>query len=247
MASLSTLGLVVVVAGVLAYAVMLFVIHRFTYRTWIFDSVVVLGTLLAAVGWISDGIDLPGVVAIASGVAWFPLTRRELRISGSERLNLRPGDQFPSMAVLTTDGKEVTHQDLIANAPSLLVLYRGWWCPSHRSQLNELVGAYELLSVAGLSVYAGSVDSPSEAASIQEHVGDKITILCNVPTTLLDDIGIRDTTGAPWYDRLVFGAKEQDIAMPAAIVIDSSGTVVYSSRATRVDDRPDPERILASL
>jgi hypothetical protein len=35
--------------------------------------------------------------------------------------------------------------------------------------------------------------------------------------------------------------------MPAAIVIDSSGTVVYSYRATRVDDRPDPERILASL
>jgi hypothetical protein len=190
MASLGTLGLVVVVAGVLAYAMMLFVIQRFTYRTWIFDSVVVLGILLAAVGWISDGIDLPGLVAVASGVAWFPLTRRELRIRGSDRLNLRPGDQFPSMAVLTTDGKEVTDQDLIANAPSLLVLYRGWWCPSHRSQLKELVGAYELLSAAGLSVYAGSVDSPSEAASIQEHVGDKITILCNVPTTLLDDIGI---------------------------------------------------------
>lgn len=43
MASLSTLGLVVVVAGVLAYAVMPYVIQRFTYRTWIFDCVVVLG------------------------------------------------------------------------------------------------------------------------------------------------------------------------------------------------------------
>lgn len=102
------------------------------------------------------------------------------------------------MAVLATDGKEITDQDLVANAPSLLILYRGWWCPTHRSQLNELVSAYELLSAAGLSVYAGSVDSRSEAASIQEHVGDMITILCNVPTALLDDIGIRDTRGAPW-------------------------------------------------
>ena len=64
---------------------------------------------------------------------------------------------------------------------------------------------------------------------------------------MLDDVGIRDTTGAPWYDRFVFGAKEQDIAMPAAIVVDSSGTVVYSYRATGVDDRPDLERILANL
>jgi hypothetical protein len=35
--------------------------------------------------------------------------------------------------------------------------------------------------------------------------------------------------------------------MPAAVVIDSFGTVVYSYRATRVDDRPDPDRILANL
>lgn len=247
MAWLSTLGLVVVLAGFVAYAVLLFVIHRFTYRTWVFDSVVALGMLLAAAGWISGGVDVTGGVALAAGVAWFPLTRRELRIRGSEKLNLRPGDQFPSMAVTTTDGAVVTDQDLVAHAPTLLVLYRGWWCPSHKSQLNELVGAYERLAAAGLSVYAGSVDSPSEAASVQDHVGDKITILCDVPTSLLDHIGIRDTKGAPWYDRLLFGAKKQDIAMPAAVVIDSSGIVVYSYRATRVDDRPDPDRILASL
>lgn len=203
--------------------------------------------LLAAAGWISGGVDVTGAVALAAGVVWFPLTRRELRIRGSEKLNLRPGDQFPSMAVLTTDGRVVTDQDIVAHAPALVVLYRGWWCPSHRSQLNELVGAYERLSEAGLSVYAGSVDSPSEAAALQEHVGDKITILCDVPTSLLDDIGIRDTRGAPWYDRILFGAKKQDIAMPAAVVINSSGIVVYSYRATRVDDRPDPDRILANL
>lgn len=247
MAWLSTLGLVVVMVGVLGYAVLLFAVRRFTYRTWIFDSVVTLGLVLASAGLISDGVDIPGAIALAAGVTWFPLTRRELRIRGSEKLNLRPGDQFPAMAVLTTDGKEVTNQDLVAHAPTLLVLYRGWWCPSHKSQLAELVGAYERLSEAGLSVYAGSVDSPSEAASVQEHVGDKITILCDVPTNLLDDIGIRDTKGAPWYDRLLFGAKDQDIAMPAAVVIDSFGTVVYSYRATRVDDRPDPDRILANL
>lgn len=247
MAWLSTLGLIVVLAGVFAYVTLLFVIHRFTYRTWIFDSVVVVGMLLAAGGWLTKGVDIRGAIALVVGVVWFPLVRRELRIRGSEKLNLRPGDRFPSMSVLTTDGDEVTDQDLIAHAPTLLVLYRGWWCPSHRSQLDELVGAYERLSEAGLAVYAGSVDGPSEAAAIQEHVGNKVTILCNVPTSLLDEIGVRDTKGAPWYDRLIFGAKQQDIAMPAAVVIDSSGTVVYSYRATRVDDRPDPNRILANL
>jgi peroxiredoxin len=244
---LGTLGLVAVLAAIVAYATMLFVLQRFTYRTWIFDSVVGLGLLLAGGGWIIDGLGVPGAVALVLGAGWFLLGRRELRIQGSHRLNIKPGDRLPSMSLHTTDGTEVTDRDLVAHAPTLLVLYRGWWCPSHRAQLDELTGAYERLGQAGLSVYAGSVDSPAESAPIQEHVGDKITILCDVPNSLLDEIGVRDTKGAPWYDRLVFGAREQSIAMPAAIVVDSSGTVVYSYRATRIDDRPDPDRILAHL
>jgi peroxiredoxin len=184
---------------------------------------------------------------VAVGGVWFPLVRRELRIRGSEELLVRKGDQFPAMDVVTTQGEHVTDRDLAATAPVLFVLYRGWWCPSHKVQLDEMVAAYERLSNAGLSVFAASVDTPDEAQPIQQHVGDKITILCNVPESLLNELGTRDTRGAPWYDRLIFGARKQDIAMPTGFVIDASGTVVYSYRATTVDDRPDPDRILANL
>jgi len=242
---LSAFALFIVVAVVVAYAVMLFVLHRFTYRTWIFDSLMVLGMLFAGASWLTSGFDVAALSALVIGVAWFPLTRRELRIRGSERLNLQPGDSLPSMSLVTTEGVTVTDRDLVAQAPTLLVLYRGWWCPSHRSQLDELVREYEKLSQAGLTVFAASVDSPDESSAIQQHVGDKITILCNVPTRLLDEVGVRDSKGAPWYDRLIFGAKNQEIAMPSAVVIDAEGIVAYSYRATRVDDRPAPDRILS--
>lgn len=244
---LTIAGLVIVLVGVLSYVALLFVVQRFTYRTWLFDAPVGLGMVLAGVGWLAGGNAITALAALLIGLVWFPLTRRELRIRGSEQLNVRPGDRFPSMSVSTIDGTEVTERDLIANAPTLLVLYRGWWCPSHKSQLDELVGAYEQFAEAGLSVYAGSVDSPTEAAPIQEQLGDKVTILCDVSTALLDEIGVRDQRGAPWYDRLIFGAKQQDIAMPAAFVIDDTGTVLYAYRSTRVDDRPEPAQILANL
>lgn len=244
---MGALGLVVVLAAIAAYATMLFVLERFTYRTWMFDGGVALGIVLAGAGSIADGLGGSGTIALLIGVGWFPFSRRELRIRGSQRLNVQPGDRLPEMSLHATDGTEITDRDLVAHAPTLLVLYRGWWCPSHKTQLDELTAAFDRLSQAGLSVYAGSVDSPAESAPIQEHLGDKITVLCDVPTSLLDEIGVRDTRGAPWYDRLVFGAKKQDIAMPAAIVIDSSGTVVYSYRSTRIDDRPDPDSILAQL
>jgi peroxiredoxin len=246
-ASVTTIGLIIVLAGFFSYLMLLFVIHRFTYRTWIFDVIIGLGIAAALIGWIFGGNAAVTLITVILGVAWFPVTRHELKLTGSKHLKLRVGDRLPSLSLLTTDGRQVTEQDLIASAPTLLVLYRGWWCPSSKSQLDEIAHEHEGLRQAGLTIFAASVDEPSEAAPIQQHVGDKITILCNVPESLLDEIGARDQRGAPWYDRILFGAKQQDIAMPSALVINASGKIVFVYRSTRVDDRARPADIIASL
>ena len=245
--SMTTLGLLIVLAGFSSYLLLLLVIHRFTYRTWIFDVIIGLGTAAALIGWIFGGNAVVTLITFILGVAWFPVIRRELKLTGSKRLNLRVGDRLPPLNLLTIDGRQVTEQDLIASAPTLLVLYRGWWCPSTKSLLGEIVHDYESLSQAGLTIFAASVDEPADAAPIQQHVGDKITILCNVPESLLDEVGVRDQRGAPWYDRILFGAKHQDIAMPSAMVINASGKIVFIYRSTRVDDRARPADIIASL
>jgi peroxiredoxin len=244
---MTTIGLLIVLTGFLSYLILLFVIHRFTYRTWIFDVVIVLGIAATLMGWIFGGNAVVTLITVILGVAWFPVIRHELNLTGSKHLSLRVGDRLPQLNLLTTDGRQVTDQDLIASAPTLLILYRGWWCPSSKSQLGEIVHYYESLSEAGLTIYAASVDEPVEAAPIQQYVGDKITILCIVPESLLDKIGARDQRGAPWYDRILFGAKQQDIAMPSALVIDPSGKIVFVYRSTRVDDRARPADILASF
>lgn len=244
---LTWVGLGLVLLVVASYLVLLFVIHDFTYKTWLFDGVVSLGEILAGVGLVVGGSVAATAFAVVSGLAWFVLTRRELALKGSDRLKVRPGDRLPPFTLLTTDRQVVTDQGLAANAPALLVLYRGWWCPSHKAQLDEMVASHQRLTEAGLSVYAGSVDSPEESQAVQDRVGDKITILCGVPHSLLDEIGVRDDRGAPWYDRLIFGAKKQAISMPAAIVVDEGGSILYARRSTRVDERPAPEQILSGL
>lgn len=56
-----------------------------------------------------------------------------------------------------------------------------------------------------------------------------------------------DQRGAPWYDRILFGAAKQDIAMPAALVVDGTGKIVFAYRSARLDDRARPADILDSL
>ncbi len=245
--SITIIGLLIVLTGFFSYLILLFVIHRFTYRTWIFDVIIGLGIAVALIGWTFGGNATVALSTVILGIAWFPIVRHELKLTGSKHLELHVGDRIPAMSLLTTEGIQVTEQDLIAIAPTLLVLYRGWWCPSSKSQHDELVREYENLSDAGLTVFAASVDEPSEAAPLQQRVGDKITILCSVPESLLDEIGVRDQRGAPWYDRILFGAKQQDISMPSVLVIDTSGKIVFIYRSTRVDDRALPADIIASI
>jgi hypothetical protein len=45
------------------------------------------------------------------------------------------------------------------------------------------------------------VGSTVQALVDQERVGDSITILCSVPVSFLDEVRVRDSQGAPWYDR----------------------------------------------
>lgn len=244
---MAVLGMSLVLLAYGAYLAMLFVLRRFTYRTWLFHAVILGGIALALYGLVVGEMGLPAWIAIGLGLAWFPLTRRELTLVGSERLNLRPGDRLPRFSALRPDGTPMTDQDVVARAPALLVLYRGWWCPSTRALLDELLRDHERLASAGLTTFAASVDPPEQAAGIQEHVGDRITILCGFPVAVLDAIGARDRRGAPWYDRLWFRAPRGEIAMPAALVVDASGRIVYAFRARRVDERARPGDILAAL
>jgi peroxiredoxin len=244
---MAILGITVVVLGYVGYLAMLFVLRRFTYRTWLFDAVILLGVGGAVVGLLTDGSGLPGWLAIALGAAWFPVTRRELTLVGSERLAVKAGDRVPAFAAVRADGTPITEGDIVAAAPALLVLYRGWWCPSTRALLDELLRDNERLTAAGLTTFAASVDPPEQAVGLQEHVGDGITIICSFPLEVLDAIGARDRRGAPWYDRLVLRAPRGEIAMPTALVVDPSGRIVYAFRARRVDQRARPDDILASL
>ena len=244
---ISLIGLAMAALGAVSYLLMIFVFGGFTYRTWIFHGTIAAGVVVATVGWLAGEDPVYALATLVIATVWVVLTWKELGIAGSDRLRIRPGSRLPDFALVTTDGTTVTNQDVVAEGPALLVFYRGWWCPTHKAQLDEIVEAHERLSRAGFSVWAASVDLPEESQPIQDRVGDAVTVLCGVDDALLSELGIRDDRGAPWYDRLLFGAKDQEIAMPTAIVVDGAGTVRFASRSTRLDGRAAPEEILAAL
>lgn len=120
--ALAVLGLLVVLGGAIAYVILLFSVHGFTYHTWIFHAVVAIGMALAVAGWVTGGSPPIALLAGAIGIVWFLLARRELGLVGSKRLAVRPGDPMPAFTASTTDGGRFTEQDLVSHGP------RCWFC-----------------------------------------------------------------------------------------------------------------------
>jgi peroxiredoxin len=206
--------------------------------TWIFDAGVVAGAAvtLAAVathGW------TPGWAAIAApgaALGWFAATRKELGLPKAASLRVAPGDRLPDVTLATTSGAPLATSAL--RGPALLVLYRGWWCPYCVTQLRELEAEHDAFRAAGLTVYAISVDRPAEQLPLEQRMAGRVTFLSDERGALLDALGVRHVDGVPWYDRLFFGARRQDIALPATLLVDESGVVRFARRSRRIDERP---------
>jgi peroxiredoxin len=244
---MSIIGFAISLAGFLSYFIMMGAFHSFTYNTWIFDSIVLLGVAASLWPWLSGNQNWLSVGAWIVAIVWFVVSRLELNIPGSKMLLVQAGDQLPAMSFRKIDGTQVTEQDLIANSPALLSLYRGWWCPSSKLQLDEIMQNYEHLADQGFRIFAASVDSPEDSASLQEYVGEKITILCDLSTDVLDKIGVHDERGIPWIEQLTSDKSKVSIAMPTAFLINPEGIVTYVSRSRRVDDRPRLDEIIKNL
>jgi peroxiredoxin len=243
---MALLGLSLAVAVVAVYLVLAFVVGRMVATRW-FDAGVAAGAGLGIGGWVADGSVWAGSAATVVAAGWIVASRRELGLPRSDGLRVVVGDPVPAFRARTADGVVFTEQDLAAAAPAVVVLYRGWWCPYCTTQLDEITREHEAFETAGLRVFALSVDPPEESRRLEARFNGRVTLLSDPEGTLLDAVGVRVPDGVPWYDRMAHGVGHRDISMPATLVIDASGRIVFAHRSKRIDLRPSVADILASL
>jgi peroxiredoxin len=80
---------------------------------------------------------------------------------------LHPGDQFPSLSVTLPGGDTLSLPESFAGGFSVVLFYRGSWCPYCNVQLRSFQRASESLAEVGATVVALSVD---DEATTQELI-----------------------------------------------------------------------------
>ena len=73
-----------------------------------------------------------------------------------------PGLIIPDAALKNTNGEPVSMTQLINKKPTVLVVYRGGWCPYCSKQLANIQKVEQQLTEKGFQIIAVSPDSPEK-------------------------------------------------------------------------------------
>lgn len=80
------------------------------------------------------------------------------------------GEKIPSASISTIDGKMIASTELFNGQKTILIFYRGGWCPYCNTQLGQLQSIEGDLIKMGYQIVAVSPDTPEKLRESLEKI-----------------------------------------------------------------------------
>lgn len=150
---------------------------------------------------------------------------------------LPAGVPAPDAALRDIDDHATRLSTLLAGKPSVLVFYRGGWCPYCNLQLSELRKVKPMLAELGFQLIAVSPDQPQELnKSLDKHTLD-YTLASDSSSALMQAFGIGfqlDAATLAKYQEYgldleaASGEQHHALPVPSVFVIDGQGLIQFA-------------------
>ncbi len=144
---------------------------------------------------------------------------------------LEPGDKAPDFTINDLEGKHHQLYDYLNGQKTVLIFYRGEWCPVCNLQLHSLQEKLAEFQKENAQILAVSTDTPENS---QKLVGKH-----NLGFPVLAGLS-REVAEA--YD--LFFSEEKGYAEPAVFILRPDGTVAYASLQSGALGRPSSDDLL---
>lgn len=160
------------------------------------------------------------------------------------------GETIPNVALKNAEGETVVLQNVIKKKPTVLMVYRGGWCPycnRHLSALGELES--EIIAL-GYQVVAISPDHYEMLKPTYESEDVKYILLSDAKAEFIKAMGIGFKTPerAKGY---IFKKTEKEasevLPVPTVMILDTKGQILYEYINPDYSVRLSNEVLLANL
>lgn len=185
-----------------------------------------------------------------------------LPASAEETTPLKTGDKAPSFSVMDVDGNAYDFDPAALDSPTVLISFRGGWCPYCNLHLSELRKVVPELQNQGVDVLFLSGDAPEHLYSslkqeTQESIdglGYKILSDANIeagrafgtafrtPDAMASRLGQRGTD----VSKGSIG-QYNALSVPFVYVVDGNGEIVFDFVEPDYKIRLEPDALLAAV
>lgn len=169
---------------------------------------------------------------------------------------LKKGDAIPDVTVQTADDKTVHLKKLVAEKPTVLIFYRGGWCPFCTKHLSALVEIQDDLKAAGMQMLAISIDQPSKLKETPNYDKLGYTLLSDADARAAEAFGlvftVPDNLVAKYKNEYKIdleaasGRTHHKLPHPAVYVVSKDGTIQFDYINEDYKVRLEPRKILAA-
>ncbi len=169
---------------------------------------------------------------------------------------LKVGDTIPDVTLRTEDSKEIKLRPLVAEKATVLIFYRGGWCPFCTRHLKDLAGIEKDLAAAGAQLLAISPDQPGKLKATPGRDQLAYQLLSDSDAEAAKAFGIAfkvdDQTIEKYkgYGINLDAASGKDhhlLPHPAVYVVDRRGKINFAHFNPDYKVRLEPKKILAAV
>lgn len=156
--------------------------------------------------------------------------------SAEEICPIKIGKTIPSVNVRNLDGESVNLNSLVKGKMSVLVFYRGGWCPFCNLQLANLNKIENDLLALGYQIIAISIDKPEKLKESLDKHQLSYTLLSDSKAEASTEFGLAFKV-ADDYNKMLLshnmnleeasGEKHHILPVPAVFIVDQEGVIQF--------------------
>lgn len=140
-------------------------------------------------------------------------------------------EKAPNLSLKTAEGETINFAKITKSKKTILVFYRGGWCPYCNAHLSALAEADKELLALGYQIVAISPDAPKSLLETKSKEKVNYTLLSDSDGAFAKAFGIAFQAPKNYDKYLTKGSDgintELYLPVPSLFILDTEGTIVF--------------------
>jgi peroxiredoxin len=186
------------------------------------------------------------LLSITAFLLAFQFSNAQIATSAEDVSPLLIGEKVPTTEVLTSKNEKTTTNELFKTKNTVLIVYRGGWCPYCNRQLEGLRKIEDNLIASGYQIIAVSPDAIPEEAN---KYSSKYQLISDSSTKLIQNLGIAFQAPRKYGDILSKASKGMNSSVlpaPSVYIINKKSEILFEYISPDYKNRIDEKLLLAA-